>query len=103
MVGKSIALVIQVKRGIGNFNRTPPQELTPHNSASNSYPSQQTQQLRKLDRTEPKPGGKSGGIAESTDIGSDLGEDHLCGDGTHSRDIGEIDASDAVQFAAKIE
>src|SRR5271155_6068696 len=41
-------------------------------------------------RTEPKPGGKSGGIAESTDIGSDLGEDHLCGGGTHSRDIGEI-------------
>ena len=54
-------------------------------------------------RTEPKPGSKSGGIAKSTDIGSDFGEDHLCGDGTHSRDIGEIDASDAVQFTAKIE
>jgi hypothetical protein len=28
-------------------------------------------------------------------IGSDLGEDHLCGDGTHSRDIGKINAGDA--------
>ena len=54
-------------------------------------------------RAESQPGGKCGGIAESTDIGSDFGEDHLCGDGTHSRDIGEIDAGDAVQFTAKVE
>src|ERR1035438_6459133 len=54
-------------------------------------------------RTESQPGGKCGGIAESADIGSDFGEDHLCCDGTHSRDIGEIDTCDAVQFAAKIE
>lgn len=53
-------------------------------------------------RAEAKPRGEGRGVAESANIGADLGEDDLRGRCTHSWNVGEINAGNAVKLATKI-